>query len=140
MLNDNIITEGDYTYSEFLSLGEVMYDFRDNFLTNNTNGDKYIEMYYDLSSEIDHERISFFEYVDIFNKSISLKSKLEFLNNNPSSSSILIDTETYNKMYFLLDFYKAKMKTEESRSRVESLILKLGQFKNKSCAYISNNI
>ena len=120
---------------------EFLHTFRDNYLSNENNGNRYVEIYYDFSKKIDYSKINTTFIKETFTLINNMKPKLELLLNNKNSNSIIvIDDNTAYLLVTYLTKYSNMFSDQDSLDNIDFLINKINQFKNKSNGYITNNL
>lgn len=118
-----------------------LHDFRDNYLGIENEGQKYIDMYYELSASIKLSEVDITFIEDTFGIINDLRPKLEnLLNNRNSTSTILIDSETSSTLTNYLTTYSYIFGGVNSQNQINFLINKINEFEDQNNLYITENL
>lgn len=141
------IGEGEEEVSESISAYRAgntrtfLHTVRDDYFAIENNGQKYIDIYYHLSRNIDYSNLNITFVNETFILINTLKPKLESLYDDRTASGIIvIDDETADLMKDYLNKYSYLFTDDLSQNYIQLLTEKINQFNNKSNNYITSNL
>lgn len=136
-----VVEEKDSKKFKFKDIKVKLHKFRDKYLLVTNGGKKYVDMYYELSKNLNVSRIDYEEGVETFNVIEEVLPELESIADQPQSTEIIpINTQTADllKNYLLnsSDLFDGGQTQED----INYLIMKIDEFTNKSNYYITTHL
>ena len=133
--NNNILT---YDYEQ---IADDLHYFRGNYLKVHNGGQKIIDDYYNLGKNLPLSFYSIQNCDDLFEiLSHDIIPIVNSLSENPNSESILINSQLKLKIINYLTTIKQEYTDQNSKDKIDNLIVKINLFSNKSNNYITNNL
>lgn len=134
--------EANYSNYDYTNIDNVLHSFKNNYLFTHEGGQNYITMYYNLSGTLPMENLTIplcLETMDlIISDVMPLASNIE---SNPNlNSNILITTETKNRIISYLNKIRDVYNDQDSKNKIDQLIIKIEFFSNKSNNFITSNL
>ena len=116
------------------------YNFKYSFLEGSTKGEKYIEMYYEMSKHMDTKSLNYEFAIQTYE---TIKDHLipicRELMNNPKSQSILITNEKYAALNQKINNLDTELNNPDATQILNVIKNDLNIYKNKSVSYVYNS-
>lgn len=136
-VNKTINDEVNFPASDILF---ISYNFKYYFLENSTKGREYINMYYQISQNMDAEAMNYDFAVYIYNTiKYDLLPICSELMNNSKSNEVLITENQYNNLLGKINYLDTKLNNSSSTKILNKVKTDLTNYKNKSVSYVYNS-
>jgi hypothetical protein len=133
------ISNGVSHFTDYLKMTDTLYMFRDSVLAKSTHGDSIINNYY-LAGSYLAQHLGDVNLSKLYGYITLLYSKLTFMINNPSSTTILIDSSTRDDMLDAINDLRSLSRDSTWLTCLDWMASIIQRYSNSSSATVYNYV